>query len=924
MAVLGNLAAPGERFADLSALEQAVADGMAAPEIVLLAAEHGPAHDGTPAANTAADTSLAQAARHATEDMLRVLQRWLASEQLAGARLVVVTTNAVAAGDQLAFDLAQAPLWGLVRSAQSEHPGRFLLVDTDGGAEPDWAAIAGAGEPQVAVRGGILLAPRLSRAAEPPAGRAWRLGSERKGSLEALEMLPSQGERPLGVGEVRVGVRAAGLNFRDVLIALGTYPGDAPLGSEGAGVVLEVGSDVTDLAPGDRVFGLMPDAFGPVSVTDRRTVAPIPVNLSFVQAAALPVVYLTAYYGLVDLAGVQPGERLLVHAAAGGVGMAAVQLARSWGLEVFATASEAKWAAVRDLGVPGERIASSRDLGFRDTFLAATDGAGVDVILNALAGEFIDASLDLLPRGGRFIEMGKADLRDPQVIAGERAGVRYRSYDVMEAGLDRVQEMLVEIASLFERGALDHAPIRTWPVQQGASAFRFLREGRNTGKVVLTVPAPFGAEGTVLITGGTSGLGALFAKHLAARCGVKRLLLVSRRGRAADGVTELLAELAELGADAQVAACDVADADQLASLLAGLEQPLSGVIHSAGVLDDGVIESLTPQQLDRVFRPKVDAALNLHELTKDMDLSAFVLFSSLAALVGSPGQGNYAAANAFLDGLVAKRQASGLVGSSLAWGLWADATGMTGEIGEAELARMDRMGVGGISNELGVELFDSAQRLGMAIMVPALLNQVTLRAQAQAGMLAPLMRGLVRVSARQAQSAGGSLADRLATARQQDWERITLDLVRAQVAAVLGHASFEAVDPNRTFKELGFDSLAAVEVRNRLSQVTGLRLLTTLVFDHPSPLAVARYLITAALPDSAPDEPARSSEEAELRDLLTSIPIAQLRRAGLLDALLALAQGEPVDAAATSDGPALIDDMDLAALIRMAQEDTAS
>ncbi|MEU3664532.1 type I polyketide synthase [Streptomyces sp. NPDC032940] len=912
VAVLGGLPAAGERYADLAALELAVAEGTAAPDVVLVGVEP----DGT--------TDVASGARAATVSTLELLQRWLASEVLRESRLVVVTRDAVAVDGQ-APDLVQAPVWGLVRSAQSEHPERFTLVDVDREGDTDWAALSalGAEEPQIAVRGGSLFVPRLARTETSPVDGAWRLGSKRRGSLEDLAILPSNADRPLGVNEVRIGIRAAGLNFRDVLIALGTYPGEAPLGSEAAGVVLEVGADVTDLAPGDRVFGLVPDAFGPVAVADRRTVVPMPDSFSFVQAAALPVVYLTAYYGLVDLAGLRRGERLLVHAAAGGVGMAAVQLARHWGVEVFATASEPKWDAVRALGVDGERIASSRDLSFRERFLEVTGGSGVDVVLNALAGEFIDASLDLLPRGGRFVEMGKADLRAPDVVAADHEGVRYRSYDLVEAGPDRIQEMLAEVVSLFEQGVLEHAPVRTWDVRRGAEAFRFLREGRNTGKVVLTVPAPLDEDGTVLITGGTGGLGALFAEHLVRRYGVRHLLLVSRRGPDAEGVPELLAKLAELGADARAAACDVSDRDQLARLLDGLEHPLRAVIHSAGVLDDGVVESLTPEQVERVMRPKVDAALHLHELTADMELSAFVLFSSLAALIGSPGQANYAAANATLDALAAVRRAEGLPATSLAWGLWGDATGMTGELGEAELARLERMGVAALSNELGLQLFDAAHRHDEAVLVPARLDQAALRTQAQAGRLPALLRGLVRVSARRTESVGGSLADRLAGVDPAEWEDVTLDLVRAQVASVLGHASAEAVDPDRAFKELGFDSLAAVELRNRLTSATGLRLPTTLVFDHPNPLAVARYLIPAAMPDSAPADTGRRSEEDEIRDLLVTIPIGRLRQSGLLDALLDLADGGSDDTRSDdADGDAVsIDEMDVATLIRMTQGD---
>ena len=881
---------------DLAALERAMAAGAATPDLVVAAVPAGPEPGGPAARATAAGT-------------LALVQRWLASEWLGEVRLVVVTRAGVAVGDE-APDLAQAPAWGLLRSAQSEHPGRFLLVDTDGGTEPDWGALAELDEPQLAVREGRVLAPRLARAATPPAGRAWRLGSGRKGSLEDLAILPSDGGRPLGVGEVRIAVRAAGLNFRDVLIALGMYPGEAPLGSEAAGIVLEVGSGVTDLAPGDRVFGLVPDAFGPVAVADRRTVVPVPAGLSLVQAAAVPVVYLTAYYGLVDLAGLKAGERLLVHAAAGGVGMAAVQLGRHLGAEVYATASPAKWAAVRELGVAGDRIASSRDLGFRDRFLADTGGSGVDVVLDALAGEFVDASLDLLPRGGRFIEMGKTDIRDPEVVAREHAGVRYRSYDLLEAGPDRIQEMLREVTALFERGVLTPAPTRTWDVRRGKEAFRFLREGRNVGKVVLTVPAPLDPDGTVLITGGTGGLGAVFARHLAERHGVRHLLLVSRRGRDAAGVDELVAGLAERGATARVEACDVADPEQLARLLGSLDRPLTAVLHAAGVLDDGVIESLTPAQVDRVMRPKVDAAWALHEQTAGLPLSAFVLFSSAAGQLGNPGQANYAAANAALDALAHRRRAAGEPAVSLAWGLWADATGMTGELGEADLARMERTGIGALSTELGLELFDQGLDAETALLVPVRLDPAALRTQARDGMLPALLRGLVRAPARRASSAGGSLAERLAGVPAADREQVVLELVQAQVAAVRGNASAAEVDPERAFKDLGFDSLAAVELRNRLARTTGLRLPATLVFDHPTPVEVAQLLLREAGGDAVED--GRSPFDEELRrleDLLVAVAQDQQRLTEIkprlhylskrLRAVLSGAGGEP----AAEDGP---------------------
>jgi NADPH:quinone reductase-like Zn-dependent oxidoreductase/acyl carrier protein len=834
------------RVVSLEDLEVALADGAAAPGIVV--ATIGSQGSGGPAA--AAET-------------LALLQRWLASEPLSGATLAVVTRRGVAVGDE-APDVAVAPAWGLVRSAQSEHPGRFLLVDldTDTG-DLDWAALAGLGEPQLAVRAGQLLAPRLVPVTVPAlAGQdAWRLGSDRKGSLQDLALVPSDGGRPLEPGEVRVGVRAAGLNFRDVLIALGLYPGEAPLGSEAAGIILEVGPGVTGLSAGDRVLGMVPDCFGPVAVADARLLVPVPDGWSFARAASVPVAFLTACYGLTDLAGLRPGEKVLIHAAAGGVGTAAVQLARHLGAEVFATASPAKWAAVQALGVPADHIASSRDLSFRDTFLAATGGQGVDVVLDALAGEFVDASLDLLPRGGRFIEMGKADIRDPEAVGRAHPGVMYRAYDLMEAGPDRLGPMFAELMTLFGQGILTPPPVRCLDVRRGADAFRFLREGRNIGKVVLTVPAPLDPDGAVLVTGGTGGLGALVARHLVTAHGVRHLVLASRRGPDADGAGELTAELEGLGGQVTVAACDVSDRAQLAGLLTGLERPLTAVIHAAGVVDDGITAALTPEQLDGVMRPKADAALLLDELTADLDLAGFVLFSSAAGLMGAPGQGNYAAANAVLDALAARRRAAGRMATSLAWGLWEQESGMGGRLDQAALARLARSGIRPLPAAQGLGLFDQAWPGETALMVPARLDTAALAAQARSGMLPPVLRDLVRAPVRRP-AAAGSLAQRLAGVSAAEREHLALNLVQARVAAVLGHASADAVDPGQAFKDLGFDSLAAVELRNQLTQATGLQLPVTLVFDHPTSTAVARYLLTQVSETGDKD---RSPLEEELQ-----------------------------------------------------------
>jgi acyl transferase domain-containing protein/acyl carrier protein len=397
------------------------------------------------------------------------------------------------------------------------------------------------------------------------------------------------------------------------------------------------------------------------------------------------------------------------------------------------------------------------------------------------------------------------------------------------------------------------------------------------------------SHGTVLITGGTGGLGALVARHLAADRRAERLLLVSRRGLEAEGATELLDELGELGCQARIAACDVADRAQLQELLAAIpeECPLTAVVHTAGVLDDGLIESLDGERLARVLTPKVDAAINLHELTEHAGLREFVLFSSAAASVGSPGQGNYAAANAFLDALGAYRRAKGLPGVSLAWGAWDRATGMAGALSESDRARLHRVGIFPLSDDQGLELFDLARGIDEPMLLPVRLDMALLRAHAKAGMLPAVLRGLIRTPTRQASDAGDSLAKRLGSAPQSEWDGIVLELVRSHVAGALGHASSEAVDPRRAFKELGFDSLAAVELRNRLGQATGLKLPATLVFDHPTSAAVADYVrvrvegaaaarspvdeqvdkLEAALASIAEDETARKRADARLRVL---------------------------------------------------------
>ena len=353
-------------------------------------------------------------------------------------------------------------------------------------------------------------------------------------------------------------------------------------------------------------------------------------------------------------------------------------------------------------------------------------------------------------------------------------------------------------------------------------------------------------DGTVLITGGTGKLGGFVAKHLVAHHGVPSVVLVSRAGRQAEGAAALERELLELGAKVAVEACDVTDRAQLAGLIDGIphDLPLRAVVHAAGVLDDGVIESLTPDSVDRVLGPKVDAAWHLHELTRDLDLSAFVMFSSFSGVLGSPGQGNYAAANVFMDALATARRAQGLAAVSIAWGLWGEAGGLTGELGEADLNRLAKSGMRAMSEHEGMLLFDAVLESEQTEPVALCLDAAALRAQAKVQALAPLLHGLVPVPpVRVVEGRGRQFVQRLKSLPSAERETAVRETVFVEVAAVLGHTSSGAIDPQRPFKELGFDSLMAVELRNRLSAKTGLRLPATLVFDYPNPASLAGRLL---------------------------------------------------------------------------------
>ncbi|MEU7206751.1 SDR family NAD(P)-dependent oxidoreductase, partial [Streptomyces sp. NPDC045470] len=792
------------------------------PPVVVLRTGSPAGTAGTGAGDPAADT------RTAVRSLLETVRQWLSGPHTS--RLVVCASQ---------DDPVGAALGGFLRAAYAEHPDRFGLLDTDGTAASEAVLPRALGlfrdEPHLIVRNGAVAVPRLARAEgalAAPDG-PWRLDLADTRSRELALVPDTSAGRHLGAHEVRIGVRAAGLNFRDVLIRLGAYPGEAALGSEAAGVVLETGDAVTDLRVGDRVAGMLTGGFAPVAVADRRRITRIPAGWTFAEAASVPITFLTAYYGLVELAGLRAGETVLIHSAAGGVGMAAVQIARHLGAEVYATASPAKWDALRAAGLDDDHLASSRDLDFADRF------GPVDVVLNSLAREFVDASLGLVRPGGRFVEMGKADLRRPEDVRDAHPDVAYLPFDLYEVEPDLIAGMNTRLTELFEAGALRLPPLTCWDVRRAPEAFQYVEQARHVGKVVLTVPAPLDPEGTALITGGTGGLGAETAAHLVTAHGVRHLLLLSRRGPDAPEAAAVRSRLEALGADVRITACDVTEREELSAALDRIpaEHPLTAVVHAAGVVDDALLDTLTPGQLDAVLAPKADAAVHLDALTRDLDLARFVLFSSVSSVLGVPGQAGYGAANGFLDALARDRHRAGRPATSLAWGLWAQPTGITAGLGQQAVDRWARRGIAPLSTEHGLALFDRAAGQGLPGVAPFALDAAALRRQDS---VPSAMRGFARPAPVPRDHGGRPAPTGAATPTPG-----TTDLLRLVIdhaAAVQGHRDPAAIDRDRAFRDAGFDSMTSLELRQRLAAATGLTLPSTLVFDHPTPAALAGRL----------------------------------------------------------------------------------
>jgi acyl transferase domain-containing protein/NADPH:quinone reductase-like Zn-dependent oxidoreductase/acyl carrier protein len=844
------------------------------------------------------------------------------------APLWLVTRGAQPAGGAVAHP-RQAGLWGFANVVAAEYADLPChAFDLDPIAAPDdVAALVGeitrqhAAPRRIALRGTERYTPRLARY-RADGGQSLpehaRLTPSADGTLDALAWEPDSAPEP-GTGEVQLRVLAAGVNFRDVLIALGMYPGaGAMMGAECAGLVEQVGAGVESLHVGDVAFGFAPKGLATDVTLPAHFLTKVPDGLRVEQAATLPAAFLTALYGLRHVADIKRGTRVLIHAAAGGVGMAAVQIAQRAGAEVFATAgSPAKRALLRRMGVA--QVFDSRSLAFRDELLAATGGRGVDVVLNSLAGEFIPASVATLAPDGWFLELGKRDVWSPERMRETRPDVRYRIYDLGEelsANPKLAPALLGELCAALADGSLRPLPVRAFDFAQAPEAFRFMAQAHHVGKLVLRAPgaarrAAAGAplvrpDATYWITGGTGGIGVRTARWLVQQ-GARDVVLTGRREPSADA-QHVIEECMRLGARIHVRAADAGVPASVAAVLDEIRMtmpPLRGVVHAAGVLEDGVLAGQTWPRWQAVLRGKAHGAHLLDALTRDLPLDFFVLYSAAGLQLGPAGQGAYPAANAELDALAWARRSAGLPALSVAWGQWAEAgmaartsTGAGAGGADAWSAR----GLGWIAPREGFAQLARLLRDGATYAAVLPIDWARFLTRLPAGIdrdfyraVAPAERAPARAEPTTATRAaeGVSLVERWRAAPAGDRRGLMLAHLADRARHVLGLDAGVPLDPRGALKDAGLDSLMSVELRNVLTRSLGRSLPATLLFDYPSLDALASYLLRALdLSGDAPP-PSDSASARPVAERPSADDVAALSDEEAEALLLAELDGQP-------------------------------
>ena len=774
----------------------------------------------------------------------------------------------VALGATSEAQLIHSGLWGLVQTAQLEHPElRCTYIQAETAEQVVAELLLDSSETQVTYRNGLRQVARIENYQEDYQTEADELVSEptqlvanHAGTISGLQWQATPRREPK-THEVEIRIHATGLNFRDVLIAMGQYPEAAPLGCECVGEIVAVGSGVRALTLGQQVIAIAPYSFAQYVTVDHNLVAPIPKSTTTLEAATLPVAFTTAYYSLIHLAQLRKGDRVLIHAATGGVGGAAVQIAQQTGAEIFATASPSKWNMLRELGI--RHIMSSRTLTFADEIIAATNGEGVDVVLNALPGEFREKSLEALGEKGRFVEIGKGEGLSATDIMCDRPDIDHFTADLSALCKENpqlVQTMLQHLYEQVSNGEWRALPCTAFAQPDTIQAFRTLQQAKHTGKIVLTqrVTAPnqsvhFQTDGTYLVTGGLGGLGLVIAQWMADQ-GATSISLLSRQkpNSQAQAVVE---KLQENGVTVDVISADITDKTAMKAVIANINQsqtPLKGVIHAAGLLDDSLIQQTTWEKFERVLSPKLAGAWNLHTLTQTCELDFFILFSSAAALLGSPGQANHATANAFLDGLARYRHQLGLPALSLNWGAWSSVGSALKYQQQGTLEHFP--GVDTISPEDGITQLEkvltvAVPQVGVVpinwsqfLTQPAVKNQTVFKSHVSQ------LSKLPHTSSRVAATA--SILTDLAAAEGDKKQPLLDSYVCDQICQTLGFSPNE-LNRDMGFFDLGMDSLTALELKNSLQTDLGLSLPSTLAFDYPTVDALIAYLATQLIDEAA-------------------------------------------------------------------------
>ncbi len=789
--------------------------------------------------------NIAHAQTLGTKSVLQLVQALVQIEETLKIPLYIITQR---------FNVAQGPLHGLFKTMFAEHPELSItLFDLAASWNPELLGkllFDKSEEHFYSLQGNRCYVPRFLKMAEAklkqheltrPMDDQFCLQSAQKGLLENLILAPLKLKENLAPHDIEVEMRAVGLNFRDVLDALGLYPGEAgPLGGDGAGIITRVGKAVSHLKIGDEILGMISGSLARKALVHENNIIQKPSALNFAEASALPTVFLTAYYAFTRSTVLKKGETVLIHAGAGGVGQAAIQVAKYFGASIIATAGdEKKRDFLRSEGI--EAIFDSRSLSYGNDIEKLTKGKGVDVVLNCLSGEgFIETTVGICKKGARFLEIGKRNIWTKEEMKTRRPDMDYEIIaldDISQSHPEIIQVMLKELMHLFDKNSLKPLPITIFPIENSIQAFDYMRAAKHIGKVVIEIPTAKKIENIIhsnasyLITGGLGGLGLTLVKWLA-EVGASEIVLVGRRPLD-DEIKTALIQLETNKAHITYQSLDIGDEKSMEELLNNLQQsekPLKGIFHLAGILDDASLVDQDWDHFEKVFRPKVYGSFYLHRFSKNLDL--FVMFSSIASSLGNPGQSNYSAANAFMDALCEYRQQQGLPAHSLSWGPWS-------EVGMAK----DLVAQHAKSGFLGLKPRDGMRGLEVALLSSH--GQITIANIHWKNYMKKMLEAPIWLEAFIEEKLD-KIDLRLQLEAVPANERLQLlnTFVTNELRSVLGLSASQTVDEQKGFFDMGLDSLMAVELKNRLQSAFGKTaiLSTNVIFNHSSLESLVNHL----------------------------------------------------------------------------------